>query len=195
MRIHLAATTALLLLLTACSTPTFEVPSATVKLAPPVTQPPATAAPTTIARTADELEIERVITIVTKAYFVNLTSDKSQQSIEDLITVEHKDLLTREIDTYRAQNKRLVLGSLNDVLVRQIEVSSDRLTATAHICLRNNHENWDTKATADQSDDEKIDAPLEVSSLNAQLENRGGTWLQRPPYGAPEKQTLCVSLF
>jgi hypothetical protein len=57
MRIHLAATTALLLLLTACSTPTVEVPSATVKEAPvfPVTDPvpttELTTPPTTIAPT------------------------------------------------------------------------------------------------------------------------------------------------
>jgi hypothetical protein len=62
MRIHLAATTAILLLLTACSTPKVEVPSATVKEAPviavtdppvtePTTPPTTTAAATTVVTT------------------------------------------------------------------------------------------------------------------------------------------------
>jgi hypothetical protein len=119
MRIHLAATTALLLMLTACSTPTVEVPSATVKEAPviAVTDPPVTE-PTTPPTTLPPITVEATTTVrpnvpASRAEpsnaFVPKTDDEI--AIAYIVSEFQRRFVEQEVNrTYDA-------GSLSDILI------------------------------------------------------------------------------
>jgi hypothetical protein len=195
MRIHLAAATAFLLLLTACSTPTVEGPRATVKLAPPPTQQPASTTPTTIAKTPDELEIERVIKLLSDIYIDQLVVGKFDRTpFRELMSESLMDLLEGGLAAQLSKDERVERGAVNIVLISEIRLAPDQQSARALVCDRNNNIIWKANGTVDPTDDTLVQGDLGDSVSLAVMSKVGEKWIQESSESEAPSLAKCGRL-